>query len=91
MIEQKSENEELMDIATASSTTSDVIGGTSPDTTVVMDTKAAVARDSTDIDAILFKNDIEEGTRGDIIQFYNKIFIGFVKDYVLKFTPDPEV
>ena len=55
---------------------------------VAMDTKMAVTKDTTDVDAVLFKDDIAVGTRGDIIQFYNKIFIGYVKDFVLKFTPD---
>ena len=54
-----------------------------------IDTKAAVAKDSVcDVSMVLFKDDIEVGTRGDIIQFYNKIFIGYVKDFVLKFNPD---
>ena len=35
----------------------------------------------------LYKSDIPEGSRGDIIQFYNKVFIGLVKDYALKFSP----
>ncbi len=30
--------------------------------------------------------DIEVGSRGDIIMFYNKVFIGFIKDFVLKFS-----
>ena len=55
---------------------------------VAMDTKMAVAKDTTDVDAVLFKDNIAMGTRGDIIQFYNKIFIGYVKDFVLKFTSD---
>lgn len=91
-VEQATKNEEPMDTTAECSTTSDIISEprtATPDATVVvMDTKIAVARDLTNIDAILFKDDIDEETRGDIIQFYNKLFIGFVKDYVLKFTPD---
>ena len=26
-------------------------------------------------------------SRGDIIQFYNKVFINYVKDFVLRFAP----
>ena len=57
-------------------------------TRTTLDTTAAVAEDVTDVSTILFRDDIDVGTRGDIIQFYNKIFIGYVKDYVLKFSPD---
>lgn len=35
--------------------------------------------------------DIPIDARGDIIQFYNKVFIDFVKDYVLKFSPGDDV
>ena len=55
---------------------------------VTFNTKTAVAKDTTDITTVLYKDDIQTGTRGDIIMFYNKIFIGFVKDYVLKFSPE---
>ncbi len=54
----------------------------------VIDTKSAVAKDTIDISTVLYKEDVSIGTRGDIIVFYNKIFIGFVKDYVLKFSPE---
>jgi len=42
----------------------------------------------TPIDHILYRVNTPVGTRGDIIQFYNKIFIGFIKDYVLRFSPN---
>ena len=46
----------------------------------------------TPVDHILYRADIPVGSRGDIIQFYNKLFIGFIKDYVLRFSPnDAEV
>ena len=40
------------------------------------------------VDSILYRSDIDIGTRGDIIQFYNKIYIGYIKDFVLKLSPD---
>ena len=52
----------------------------------------AVATKDTPIDQLLYKSEIDVGSRGDIIQFYNKLFIGFIKDFVLKFSPnEPEV
>ena len=42
----------------------------------------------TPVDHILYRADIPVGDRGDIIQFYNKLFIGFIKDYVLRFSPN---
>lgn len=46
----------------------------------------------TPIDQLLYRDDIPVGSRGDIIQFYNKVFIGFIKDFVLRFSPnEPEV
>ena len=41
----------------------------------------------TPLDQLLYRSDIVEGTRGDIIMFYNKVFISLVKNYALKFTP----
>lgn len=38
-------------------------------------------------DHLLYPQDIPLNKRGDIIEFYNKIFIGLVKDYVLRFSP----
>ena len=53
---------------------------------------AAVATRDTPVEQLLYKPEIEVGSRGDIIQFYNKLFIGFIKDFVLKFSPnEPEV
>ena len=47
---------------------------------------------TTPVEQLLYPEDVPVGARGDIIKFYNKIFIGFVKDYVLKFSPnEPEV
>ena len=40
------------------------------------------------VDSLLYRSDIDTGTRGDIIQFYNKIYIGYIKDFVLKLSPD---
>ena len=51
--------------------------------------EAASSKD-TPIDQLLYKPEIEVGSRGDIIQFYNKIFIGFIKDFVLKFSPNEQ-
>ena len=41
----------------------------------------------TPLDQLLYRSDIAEGTRGDIIMFYNKVFISLIKTYALKFTP----
>ncbi|KAL5467023.1 hypothetical protein EMCRGX_G031190 [Ephydatia muelleri] len=46
------------------------------------------ATSSTPIDQLLYRTDVAVGSRGDIIMFYNKVFIGLVKDYVLRFTPN---
>ena len=45
----------------------------------------------TPVDELLYRDDIPVGSRGDIIQFYNKLFIGFIKDFVLKFSPSDDV
>ena len=46
----------------------------------------------TPLDQLLYRPDIEVGARGDIIMFYNKVFISLVKNYALRFTPgDNEV
>ena len=46
----------------------------------------------TPLDQLLYRQDIEVGARGDIITFYNKVFISLVKSYALRFTPgDNEV
>jgi hypothetical protein len=53
---------------------------------------STVASKHTPIDQLLYRPELEVGSRGDIIQFYNKLFIGFIKDFVLKFSPnEPEV
>ena len=41
----------------------------------------------TPLDQLLYRADIDEGARGDIIMFYNRVFISLVKSYALKFTP----
>ena len=41
----------------------------------------------TPLEELLYRPDIAVGSRGDIIQFYNKVFIGFLKDFVLQFSP----
>ena len=41
----------------------------------------------TPLDQLLYRPDIPEGTRGDIIMFYNKVFISLIKNYALRFTP----
>ena len=49
-------------------------------------------RGESPVDHILYRVDIPVNTHGDIIQFYNKLFIGYIKDYALKFSPnDAEV
>lgn len=46
----------------------------------------------TPLEELLYPQDVPVGNIGDIIQFYNKVFIGFVKDFVLQFSPtDTEV
>ena len=46
----------------------------------------------TPLDQLLYRPDIEVGARGDIIMFYNKVFISLIKGYALRFTPgDSEV
>ena len=57
-------------------------------------TEASVGEESTVapkdalVDQLLYRPEIEVGSRGDIIQFYNKLFIGFIKDFVLRFSPN---
>ena len=41
----------------------------------------------TPLEELLYPAGIGVGTRGDIIQFYNKVFIGYIKDFVLQFSP----
>ncbi len=41
---------------------------------------------SSDVESLLYHEDIPVDSRGDIIMFYNKVFIGFIKDFVLKFS-----
>ena len=46
----------------------------------------------TPLDQLLYRADIDEGAHGDIIMFYNKVFISLIKSYALRFTPgDREV
>lgn len=59
-----------------------------------MDTTSAEPRPqpTTELDRLLYRDDVPVNSRGDIIQFYNKVFIDFVKDYALRFSPnDAEV
>lgn len=42
---------------------------------------------TTPLDDLLYRPDIEVGARGDVIQFYNKVFLEYIKDFVLKFSP----
>ena len=54
--------------------------------------ESTMASKDTPVDQLLYRPELEVGSRGDIIQFYNKLFIGFIKDFVLKFSPnEPEV
>ena len=39
----------------------------------------------------LNRKDVGLGQRGDIIEFYNKIYINYIKDFALKFQPAEEV
>ena len=39
----------------------------------------------------LNRKDVALGQRGDIIEFYNKIYINYIKDFALKFQPAEEV
>ena len=57
-------------------------------TEAVVSEESTVAPKDTPVDQLLYNPEIEVGSRGDIIQFYNKLFIGFVKDFVLKFSPN---
>ena len=45
----------------------------------------------TPLEELLYPPSITVGTRGDIIQFYNKVFIGFIKDFVLQFSPTDSI
>ena len=46
----------------------------------------------TPLDHLLYRPDVEVGMTGDIIMFYNKVFISLIKNYALRFTPgDNEV
>lgn len=42
---------------------------------------------ATPLEEQLYRPDVDVGTRGDIIHFYNKVLIGFLKDFVLQFSP----
>lgn len=53
--------------------------------------QTAMELGDSNVDNILYRSDIDIGTRGDIIQFYNKIYIGYIKDFVLKLSPDDGV
>ena len=56
------------------------------------DTTHPLVSSGTPLDQLLYRSDIEVGARGDIIMFYNKVFISLVKNYALRFTPgDNEV
>ena len=47
---------------------------------------------TTPLEELLYPADIEVGAKGDVIQFYNSVFIGYIKDFVLQFSPtDTEV
>lgn len=75
-------------------TSSSSNSGGSGSTVVVATSKESttMASKDTPIDQLLYRPELEVGSRGDIIQFYNKLFIGFIKDFVLKFSPnEPEV
>lgn len=41
----------------------------------------------TPLEELLYPADIEVGEIGDVIKFYNSVFIGFIKDFVLRFSP----
>ena len=43
------------------------------------------------MDMLLYRPEVEVGSRGDIIQFYNKVFISFIKDFVTRFSPSDDV
>ena len=40
---------------------------------------------------LLYRPEVEVGNWGDIIQFYNKVFIGFIKDFVTRFSSNDDV
>ena len=71
---------------------------TPPDTSSADATTATSAADqpleatptsqqTTPLDELLYPAGIEVGSRGDIIQFYNTVFIGYIRDFVLQFSP----
>lgn len=75
---------------TSSSNVSGSTGGNSG--TAAAGEESTVALKDTPVDQLLYRSELEVGSRGDIIQFYNKLFIGFIKDFVLRFSPnEPEV
>ena len=39
---------------------------------------------------LLYQPDIEVGARGDLIRFYNAVFVGFMKEFVLGFLPNDD-
>lgn len=41
----------------------------------------------TPLEELLYPAGVPVGERGDIIEFYNKVFIEYIKDFVLKFSP----
>lgn len=40
------------------------------------------------IDSLLYRSEIPLDSRGDIIQFYNKVYIAYIKDFVLRFSQE---
>lgn len=42
---------------------------------------------TTPLEELLYPADTEVGKTGDIIKFYNTVFIGYIKDFVLQFSP----
>ena len=78
--------------SSASGNASSSSSGTAAVAAASEESSATVASKDTPVDQLLYRPELEVGSRGDIIQFYNKLFIGFIKDFVLKFSPnEPEV
>ena len=72
--------------STTSNSVPDLAGESQP-----FENQSLVAGGGTSVDMLLYCPEVEVGSRGDIIQFYNKVFIGFIKDFVTRFSPSDDV
>ena len=72
--------------STTSGSVPDLAGESQP-----FEDRSLVGGGGTSVDMLLYRPEVEVGSRGDIIQFYNKVFIGFIKDFVTRFSPSDDM